>query len=262
VRRSNVRASFALALLAFIAAACDHAPSTPRPRTERARSEVRAPSVALLDTVEFVTGGAAATERLPALVAIHGLGDTPEAFATLFEALPVRARIIIPRAPVPWGEGFAWMTTRVRDGQESALAGEIEASTARLVTLVEHIAARPDVQGPVVLTGFSQGGILTFAVTLARPDLVRAAFPIAGLLPTSHMTALRTAPANAPPIRAFHGDADVVVPYARDVALVSALHDRGYDATLTSYPGVRHVLAAELRADLFTALGHALTPTR
>jgi phospholipase/carboxylesterase len=256
------RPVFGVALLAFFVAACDHAPSTSRPRTERARSEVRAPSAPLLDTVEFVTGGATASDRLPTLVAIHGLGDTPEAFSTLFDGLPVRARIVVPRAPMPWGEGFAWMTTRVRDGQESALAREIESSTARLVTLVEHIATRPDVESPVVLTGFSQGGILTFAVTLARPDLVRAAFPIAGLLPSSHMAALRTAPANAPQIRAFHGDADVVVPYARDVALVSALRERGYDASLTSYPGVRHVLVDQLRADLFAALAQALTPTR
>lgn len=245
-------------LVVLVLTACHGAPAREAPRPAR-----EAPAVEpALGFVEITTAGAPASARLPTILAIHGLGDTPESFAEIFRGFPVPARVIAPRAPTPWGEGFAWMTTRVRDGQEAELAREVDASAARLVALMERVAARRDVQGPLLVTGFSQGGILTYAVTLARPDLVRAAFPLAGLLPESRLPSLPRARPDAPSILAFHGEADVVVPYARDVALVNALHGRGHVVTLRSYPGVRHVLPEPLLEDLFEGMRAALTPSR
>jgi phospholipase/carboxylesterase len=257
-----VRRSSAILALLLFGLACERPSRGDRARPTETRSASRETAPPALTYVERVTAGAAAHARLPTIVAIHGLGDQPENFVTLFEAFPIPVRIVAPRAPTPWGDGFAWMTSRVRDGDEVTLAREIDASTARLVALLEVIVAREDVAGPVLLTGFSQGGILTYAITLARPDLVRAAFPIGGLLPSGRLTTLPSAQTGSPRIIAFHGDRDTIVPYARDVALVEALRTRGFDVTLETSEGVGHVIPERMQAGLYDALARALTPSR
>lgn len=244
--------------LFVLLAACDPAPA---PAPVGARTEMRAPTPALA-YVEYVSGGAAANARLPTVVAVHGLGDTPESFLELFHDFPLEARFVAPRAPIPWGPGFAWMTTRVRDGQEAALAREIDASADRLVALIERLRTRSDVAGAPVVAGFSQGGILTYAVRVKRPDLVRAALPVAGLLPEAHLGTLRRCQRGEAPIVAFHGESDVVVPFERDRVLVDRLRALGCDVTLQSFPGVRHLIPPEVRQSLYDALARAITPTR
>jgi phospholipase/carboxylesterase len=251
-----VRLSSALLVLLC---ACDRAPRAPEPT--RARAELRAPARPSLEYVERVTGGAAQNARLPLVVAIHGLGDTPESFIELFEDFPLPVRVIAPRAPTPYSSGFAWMTTRVRDGREADLVREIDASTERLVALIERLRRRPDVEGLPLLTGFSQGGMLTYSITLARPDLVRAAFPIAGMVVHSRIAAIERCAQDAPKIHALHGEADVVVPFSADQTLVERLRAQGCDVTFQTFPGLRHLLTFEVRAALYDALGRALTPT-
>src|SRR4051794_17893288 len=58
--------------------------------------------------VESVSGGADPNSALPMLVLLHGLGDRPEHFLPVFESLPVKARLIAPRAPDPAGDGGSW----------------------------------------------------------------------------------------------------------------------------------------------------------
>lgn len=256
-----------LALLCVVLlGACDAEPAPHRggrPGATHTRTRGNEPTpLPELDYVERVVGGARASDRLPTLVAIHGLGDTPEAFVELFAALPVPMRVVAPRAPHAWSEGSAWMTTRVRDGDETELGREVASSTEALVRLLERLRTRPDVDGRLLVSGFSQGGILTYAVTTARPDLVRAAFPIAGLLPRAQLDALRRAPAPAPPILALHGAADRTVPYDRDVVLVERLRALGWPVELATFADVRHVVPDVVRARLYAAIEGALRPTR
>jgi predicted esterase len=61
-----------------------------------------------------------------------------------------------------------------------------------------------------------------------------------------------------PPIVAFHGDADPLVPVAEDRRGVRALEKRGVHADLRIYPGLGHTIAPGLRDDLFEAMSRAL----
>jgi phospholipase/carboxylesterase len=42
------------------------------------------------------------------VIAIHGLGDSPERFRPLFDQLGVPARLIVARALDPWPVGSSW----------------------------------------------------------------------------------------------------------------------------------------------------------
>jgi phospholipase/carboxylesterase len=186
-------------------------------------------------------GGARPGDPVPTIVALHGLGDRPDRFAWVFDGYPHPARVLLPRAPVDFGEGGAWMTVRVAEGRAGDLAMETAWSAARVAALCDGIAAEGT---PPVVTGFSQGGMLAYAVAARHPDSIAAAVPVAGMLP-----APLHPPAGAPvaPVDALHGEADSLVPLTLAVETVTALEGHGTPVSLRIFPGVDHRVPAPLR---------------
>jgi predicted esterase len=70
-----------------------------------------------------------------------------------------------------------------------------------------------------------------------------------GWLPDSFLTDA-PAPPGAPALRALHGKADSLVPFARTKAVLERLEKAGWDATYTGYPGAKHTLGSEMRGDM------------
>jgi phospholipase/carboxylesterase len=158
-------------------------PPAPAPRV--AEAPVR------LGFVTRVTADADAQARLPMIVAVHGLGDRPEDFITLFAALPFAARVVAVRGITPYGDGFTWFPPGDADREPGAFLAATRAIAADLPALTRRF---PTCGAPVI-TGFSQGGMLAFAVAAHAPGALRAAIPLAGRLPAAALPA-------APPDRA------------------------------------------------------------
>jgi phospholipase/carboxylesterase len=207
-----------------------------------------------LEFIHRVLGGAA-DEALPWIVAFHGLGDSPENFAYVFDRLQLRAHVYLPRAPITYGDGYDWFGARV--AEHDKLTHGIEARLPEVTELIDALAARPSNVGDAIVTGFSQGGILSFAVASAGLRHVKAALPIAGWLPP----ALASAPKRLSVI-AFHGEADAVVPFEATRTLVDSWLNQTDPQTvqLHTYPGVRHTIAPAMYRDWSKALEQALSP--
>jgi phospholipase/carboxylesterase len=241
-----------LAAAIAAAAACGRGSSGPDPSTGRSQAQARsapapvppvaasaAPderSAAGLVYEERVFGGADADARLPLVVMIHGLGDTPSGIAQVFEGWRARARVVLPQAPTVWGDsGYSWFDVRVSDGRVAALEAGILAAAEKLAAFLEAIVAARPTEGQPIVAGFSQGGILSFALALHHPSRLRLAVPIAGYLPGVPERLDAT-----PPIIAFHGTDDDLIPIAGTRTLVTTLRDRGVDVTLHELSGVAH----------------------
>lgn len=237
-----------LLLLALaLVAACDS--GAPPPAPPRAQTEASAPG---LEWIERLTGGARAEEPLPLVVAMHGLGDRPESFGEIFAGFDAKARIVLLRAPDRWGNGYSWFPFRATDGDELRARG-IAVSTERVAATLTTLAARRPTLGKPVVTGFSQGGMLSFALAARYPERVKAAVPIGGVLPPPLWPALDGGKQSARVI-ALHGEDDELVPVGPARAGVEALSARGFDARLESFPGVGHGIPATLRARYFELL--------
>ena len=208
----------------------------------RASESVSAPP-ASLEVLSITTGGAASNEPLPWIVGIHGLGDSPRGISRLFARLSVRAHVHLPEAPHPRGNGYDWFGVRI-GGDERALAAAVREAAERLSHSIEVLAKNKRNLGKPVVTGFSQGGILSFALAALHPEQLSASLPIAGWLPPSLMP--ETRPGAAVPIIAFHGQIDQVVPYAPTEQAVQRLEALGVDARLQGFPGLGHSVNAEL----------------
>lgn len=205
-----------------------------------------------LEYLEVVTGGATAGEALPVVVAIHGLGDNPSSFRLLLDDLPARARVIFPRGPMPHGaDGFSWFDFRA-DNEDGAaeLGAGIRVAADRVAKLIEDVTAKSSAPPRAVVCGFSQGGMLSFALAASHPELLSTAIPISGYLPTTLWPRERPKTRPLPKVVAMHGEKDHLIPVDSARWSVEALKGNGYDVALKTYPGVGHALSPEMRAAL------------
>lgn len=205
-----------------------------------------------LGHVELLTGGAIQDEPLPLIVAIHGLGDRPEAFAGLVRGLGVKARVIVPRAPDPHGGGFSWFPISSSGAAVDVRIDAMRSAADRIASLLAEVRAAHPTPGRAVVMGFSQGGILALVIATRHPDAVALAVPLAGWLP-AELTPQGRAPAGAPPIVALHGQADTVLPLGPTREAIERLRALGWDVQLRSWSGVGHSVPGPMR-DAMTAL--------
>lgn len=206
--------------------------------------------------LEHMTGGARPDERVPMIVALHPMDGDPADFLQMLQRYRRRARLILPYGH-PSGNMYIWYDPLREDFVAPLVTREADRIAAVLAALV---AARPTVGKPLV-TGFSQGGIMTFALAVIHPEAMAAAFPISGLLPPSlyPSAALHSLPrpATLPPVAAFHGASDLAVPAQGARDSIAELQRAGYTVELHEYAGVEHQPSSQQMGDLLEQLGRA-----
>jgi phospholipase/carboxylesterase len=202
--------------------------------------------------LEHMTGGALPEERVPMIVALHPMGGDPADFLQVLRHYRRRARLILPYGH-PSGGMYIWYDS-VRDDVAAPMVTRETDRVAR--ALAALVAARPTVGKPLV-TGFSQGGIMTFALAVTHPDALAAAFPIGGLLPPSLYPSAALSSLPLPPITAFHGASDLAVPTQGARTSIAQLQNAGYVAVLHEYAGVEHDISAQEEREILEQIGQA-----
>lgn len=202
------------------------------------------------------TLGGGDRDPLPWIVALHGLGDSPDRFVQIVSQSSVHAHVYAPRGLYPYGDGYDWFRARVQ-GDPERLAQAMRRAMVEVLGFVDARAAEARNVGKPILLGFSQGGMLTFALATHHPDRFRLAIPIGGLLPKP-LWPDRKLPGELT-IVALHGTEDPRVPIARTRALTSHLQALGYQASLLEFEGVRHAVPPAERARLFEILDSELS---
>jgi phospholipase/carboxylesterase len=249
---STCRLMVVALLAATLSVGCRQTENTTHTAESQAKPEPF--SLPALEYIEILTGGATAKQQLPLIIAVHGLGDTPQNFASLVKGFDAPARFILPRAPITWGNGFAWFEVRLADGNWNRLAKGIQQSASRVAALATLLEKTKPTVGRPILTGFSQGGMISFAVAISHPESIGISLPLSGVLPEKLWPTTRPKPETSVTIRAFHGAADQLVPLAPTQAAVAHLKQLGYDVALVEYPGMTHTIGNQTEADLFAAI--------
>ncbi len=208
---------------------------------------------------EEVVGDAAATDRLPMIVLIHGRGDRPQR-GWLPLQLPKAVRVIMPQAPLPHGDGFSWSRASAAEASGPSgiqLAADLTRMADRIDAALTILKTERPTLGIPLLGGFSQGGMLSYAIAVLHPSACTLAIPISGLLPQALFPKQKPTGAS-PRIRALHGTADTIVPIAPARTAVTHLAQKGYDATLTEHPEIPHTITPSMVAQINAWLSAAL----
>jgi phospholipase/carboxylesterase len=235
-------------------------PADPAPPEEEAppSDDSRYATAGDIAYAEVMLGGARPDDEVPMIVAIHGLGDEPLSFSTLFATFPEPARLVLPRGlDETEGGGWSWFPIRARDGDIEGLAQGIRKAADTIAPAIAELARERPTRGKPVVTGFSQGGMLSFTIAVFHPDLIEAAVPVGGWLPPPLWpTEKRTQ--KSPRIVALHGTADNAVAFEPTKEATAHLKTLGWAVELKAYEGVRHVITPEIRRDLFDHLADAI----
>jgi phospholipase/carboxylesterase len=211
-----------------------------------------------LDYLESIRGGARPEERLPMVVLIHGLGDEPRADWLDLVPQNVRARVIMPRGPLAYQRGYSWFPFQVGEHRSDTLAKTLGPRAQQLAAALQVLLTRRPTRGLPIVSGFSQGGMLSFALATRYPERYAFVLPISGGLPDALWPARAPAGAARLPIRALHGARDSIVPIEPTRELVERLRSLGYDATLREFPELGHSIAPEVRDRVIQELAAAV----
>jgi phospholipase/carboxylesterase len=228
--------------------ALDAGPPLPAPPPDREGFVVRQHEHDGIYYLEVVIGEAAWDDPLPMIVVLHGRGGSAQIPGGPFLGLSHPVRVIVPQAPDPLGAGFQWIPVYVGQGLVDRLSATLFQTASRIAAMVRALARERPTRGLPILTGFSQGGLLTLTLAIHHDDVVGAAFPLAGWLPPPLEPTYRRDDLRFPPIHAMHGASDPTIPIAPTRDLFERLGGMGYDVELVEFEGVEHAMSDDMNA--------------
>jgi phospholipase/carboxylesterase len=171
----------------------------------------------------------------PLLVALHGYGSSAARFHTIWQPAARKAGYVLltPQGEQPTVEGIGWAwgssaETSIRQGIDT-------------VTRKVHID-----RSRIFMTGFSQGGSLTYLLALKHPNVLRGIAPLGAgrKLPQ----ALDSEAIHGMSVYIGHGSLEPGLEDVRELA--ARLESGGCRVRFTEYPGVGHALPEPISAEL------------
>jgi phospholipase/carboxylesterase len=155
------------------------------------------------------------------MVVMHGLGDSLDGFRWVQEAMQVPwLNYLLVNAPDPYYGGFSWY-----DLYTNAAVG-IERSRKMLFTLIDDLRKKGHQPSDVVVSGFSQGCLMSMELALHYPERFAAIVGISGYVHEPETTELSPV-AREQRILMTHGTQDPLIPIESVRKQVAILQKRG-----------------------------------
>lgn len=148
----------------------------------------------------------------PAVIMLHGRGADEEDLPGLAGRLDPRLLVLSVRAPYPFapGGGYTWYDVGAVGAPEPAMFQE---SSARLSQCVdEALREYPIDPARLFLLGFSMGTVMSLALSLSRPGLVRGVSANSGYVAEGTHLAYRWNELSETSFFIAHGTFDPVIP--------------------------------------------------
>ena len=152
-------------------------------------------------------------QQAPTLVLLHGYGSNKE---DLFGLAPYFSgwNLLCLEAPEPTGMGgFAWYPIRWENTGKIIDPSDVQASAELVSQCISQWVQTEQVQGPLVIGGFSQGAILSMQLLLLNMVADGFVFMSGYALPQWKDTIAVHVQSKDLPIIQTHGTADQVIPF-------------------------------------------------
>lgn len=202
----------------------------------------------------------------PTILVLHGYGaNAHDLFGLAPHLLGGQALVLAPQGPLevpldPQGRltGYAWFPLTLSQPPSGAdVAKGIAAAQTFLDAAIEKYPVDED---RLALLGFSQGGLIAFALALRAPQRFRALAALSTWLPDDMNAALQS-DASRLPTWVQHGTKDEVIAVTRGRDTKAKLEARGVPLTYKEYE-MGHEISAESLRDLVAWLGRQMAGPR
>ncbi len=189
----------------------------------------------------------------PVLILMHGYGSNEADLFDLKDNLPQNFLIISLRAPMPMGNNsYQWFGMEMTDGKMLGNRIDIANSVAKVKAMIPAIVKKYKADAAqVYLSGFSQGGMMSFEVGLTSPELLKGIAPLSGKI-FEPLKAQVKVTAAFKKLRIFigHGDADNRVAYSFATEANRYLKEMNLNPEFHTYKQMGHSINQDELADL------------
>ena len=182
-----------------------------------------------------VPGGGGDSASLPMVIVLHGRGSDSNDLSDLAPMIDGGYRFIFPDAPNVFEPspgmrfGFTWF-----DGWP-ARRDSITRTRELLLTFITELMGRyPTPKGQIVLSGFSQGGMMSLDVGFRTETPMAGVAVMSGALYEEDMPDFASRPDT--PVLIVHGTEDEVIPVSAARRARRVLEDRGLDPDYEEFP--------------------------
>ncbi len=176
----------------------------------------------------------------PAIFLFHGYGSNEEDLFSFAPELPEELCVISVRAPYPAPPfGFAWYAINFNaDFGKWSDVTQAKSSIKKIVTFIKEAIEVYDLDASsLTLLGFSQGTVLSLAVALSYPNLIRNVVALSGYIDENTLTPdYKENDHSHLKIYVSHGQVDPVIPLSWAQRTPPLLDKLGIDYAFEEYP--------------------------
>src|SRR6185295_9712917 len=126
------------------------------------------------------------TDKTPVLIMLHGYGSNESDLFDIAKSFDERLITFSLRGPFPanGGEGFSWFElSKDEKGNRKINYKEAAESRKKILSFISNACAEYKLDSThVIVTGFSQGAIMSFDLGFAAPNKLKAVMPLSGIL--------------------------------------------------------------------------------
>lgn len=236
------------ALCASVSVAHGVAPTPPEARFPCTRSTERIDvcHAAGFDFESVVFNPSGSSAPLPLVIALHWSSSSPTELVRAMGPQIGRFRMIVPHARIPKRGGHSFFPVDFYDRPLRAQHLGVRTEAARLAAFIRAVQTLYRCPGPVVVTGVSQGGDLSFQLAHDHPQLVAASFPVLGRNLVGRSSEWR----DAAPVTAYFSLDDPIVDRGQASAAVQAIRESHGQVQVREYFAGGHDLTPEMAAAL------------
>ena len=202
-----------------------------------------------------------ASLQYPLFILLHGFGANMQDLASLAPAINREGYVYAcPQAPMsfqimPGMVGYGW-TPRGAEATAEDIRNAEDALDTFFVEIMEKYQVSP---GNVILSGFSQGGGMTYRCGLRQPNLFAGLAVLSGTMPDPQSLRSRLPEARNQPLFVAHGTVDSVLPIKRGRAAHEFLKAESYQPQYKEYP-MAHEISPDVLGDLVEWASRVLPP--
>jgi phospholipase/carboxylesterase len=191
------------------------------------------------------------------IIMLHGYGSDEKDLYELKTFFP-GFFIISVRAPHSAGaSGYQWFPIGSVNSNNTGKNEQLEKSTQQLKTFITQVIKKygKGASAEVYLAGFSQGAMMSYAVGLTNPGLVKGIAVLSGRLFPSLKQEIKISPA-LKNLKIFisHGTKDDRIPFSEGKAAGDYLKSIGLKPEFHEYAGMGHSISNTVLNDLVSWL--------
>lgn len=183
------------------------------------------------------------------ILQLHGIGSNKDDLFSFAGQLPPEYLVVSAQAPIPYYGGWAWYNLYpAMDGNFTSNLEEAKDSVNKIIAFIKEAIEAYSTQEKVILMGFSQGCISSYAVANKAPELVKSIVGMSGYFNEEIVPFDRKALQHIP-IFATHGSEDAVIPIEKAKETYRVFEQADLAFHFTSYP-MPHGVSPECLRDV------------